>query len=245
MNPEQSRRVDAALDQLRGQIRTSRCYWTPGAAPRGWRIWRTRSRHPRSSRPTRNSTKLGKIRYDTCCGRSRFTNSSKRAGTASGRRLRSAAVNSFKRDENRQKDAGSCATAGSLRRGGPSLGTIMAVAGSNRAQSTQQCAHSARDGHRGQRHAASEWHHIDCTAGGLEDFARYEPLRDNVPLSPGATMFGGQDEGACRVLDTDDFRRHPFDVDGMAPRTAATTNSPCGVGWKSAAPVLDTHGHPR
>jgi hypothetical protein len=50
-----------------GQIRTSRCYWTPGAAPRGWRIWRRRSRHPRSSRPTRNSTKLGKIRYDTCC----------------------------------------------------------------------------------------------------------------------------------------------------------------------------------
>ena len=40
----------------------------------------------------------------------------KRAGTASGRRLRSAAVDSFKRDENPQKDAGSCATAGSQRR---------------------------------------------------------------------------------------------------------------------------------
>ena len=45
----------------------------------------------------------GRIRYDTCCGRSRFTNSSKRAGTASGRRLRSAAVDSFKRDENHTK----------------------------------------------------------------------------------------------------------------------------------------------
>ena len=44
-----------------GQIRTSQCYWTPGAAPRGWRIKRRRSRHPRSSRPTRNSTKLGRI----------------------------------------------------------------------------------------------------------------------------------------------------------------------------------------
>jgi hypothetical protein len=67
------------------KIRTSRCCGTPGAAPRGWRIWRRRSRHPRSSRPTRNSTKLGRIRYDTCCGRSRFTNSSKRAGNASGK----------------------------------------------------------------------------------------------------------------------------------------------------------------
>jgi len=38
-----------------------------------------------SFRPTRNSTRLGKIRYDTCCGRSRFTNSSKRAGNASGK----------------------------------------------------------------------------------------------------------------------------------------------------------------
>ena len=38
---------------------------------------------------------ISRNRYDTCCGRSRFTNSSKRAGTASGRRLRSAAVDSF------------------------------------------------------------------------------------------------------------------------------------------------------
>ena len=63
-----------------GQIRTCQRCWIPGAVPRGWRIWRRGSRHPRSSRPTRNSTQLGNIGYDTCCGRSRFTNSSKRAG---------------------------------------------------------------------------------------------------------------------------------------------------------------------
>ena len=62
MGPEQSRRVDVRSTNFAlysGQIRTSRCCWTPWAAPRGWRIWRRRPRQPRSSLPTRNSTKIG------------------------------------------------------------------------------------------------------------------------------------------------------------------------------------------
>jgi hypothetical protein len=101
MSPQQSRRVDAALDQLRALQRPNPnrpVLLDTRAAPRGWRIWSRRSRQPRSSRPTRNSAKLGKIRYDTCCGRSRCTNSSKRAGNASSGRLRSAAVDSSRVD---------------------------------------------------------------------------------------------------------------------------------------------------
>ena len=58
---------------------------------------------PEIKPPGEEFDELGRIWYDTCCSRSRFTNSSKRAGTARGRRLRSAAVDSFKRDENEQK----------------------------------------------------------------------------------------------------------------------------------------------
>jgi hypothetical protein len=84
MNPEQSRRVDAALDQLRSLQRPYPhqpvMLDTLGSTARVAHLEETAAT-TEIPRPTRNSTKLGKIRYDTCCGRSRFTNSSKRTGT--------------------------------------------------------------------------------------------------------------------------------------------------------------------
>ena len=40
---------------------------------------------PEIKPPGEEFDELGRIWYDTCCGRSRFTNSSKRAGNASGK----------------------------------------------------------------------------------------------------------------------------------------------------------------
>ena len=95
MNPEQSRRVDAALDQLRSLQRPYPhqpvLLDTLGSTARVAHLEETAAT-TEIPRPTRNSTKLGASRIVR-----------KGRAPASGRRLRSAAVDSFKRDENEQK----------------------------------------------------------------------------------------------------------------------------------------------
>ena len=98
MSPEQSRRVDAALDQLRALQRPNPpqpvLLDTRGSTARVAHLEETVAT-PEIKPPDEEFDEIGQHPVRHLLRQFAFTNSSKRAGTASGRRLRSAAVDSF------------------------------------------------------------------------------------------------------------------------------------------------------